>query len=171
MKRVTTLLVLVFAIALSAGVVAGRLASRLPASSTPQADASDHSWLAEELQLTREQSDQMRNIWEEVRGISGECYDQASGLQKQREDEIGALLSPDQKVRYNELTIKYQNKMNALTASRQKAFDQAVQSTMKILSPEQQQRYEQILKDRVGHGSGAGPGPNGWPVPASQIAQ
>jgi Spy/CpxP family protein refolding chaperone len=166
MGKVTTLLIIVFVLALGAGVTAGMLASRLPGSTaTPAASGEQHSWLAEQLDLTREQSEQMRDIWEGVRTDARKCFQQADDLEHERDEEVAKFLTPEQRIQYNQVTQKYATQMKDLAAQRQAAFEKAVTHTMKILRPDQQKRYDQILKDRVGRG----PGPAGW-LPETGVA-
>lgn len=146
---------MVFVVALGAGVTAGMLASRMPAnSSTSGGAAEQQSWLTAQLGLTRDQSNRMREIWEDVSRTSHKCFDQANNLQSERDAEVTKFLTPEQIIQYNDVTKKYQDKAKALAAKRQAAFDEAVRQTMTLLKPDQQKRYDEILKERIGHGAG-----------------
>jgi Spy/CpxP family protein refolding chaperone len=62
------------------------------------------------------------------------------------------LLNDEQKTRYNELSSDYQKNFKRLENEQTAAFNKAVEQTNKILTAEQQRKYQQILNDRVGHG-------------------
>ena len=70
-SRLEILIVVISVLALSAGVVAGLLASRLPVSTNPlpvPPPGGMERSLAEELNLSEEQRTKMRGIWETVHG-------------------------------------------------------------------------------------------------------
>jgi hypothetical protein len=151
MKRHGTrvLMFAVFALTLSAGVVAGLLASRMPAKPVPPAPA-DASSLADALQLAPGQREQMRQIWEGVRDTANDCYTQAQKLEQQREDDVQSLLPEEKKPRYREIQQAYTDHCAALKVQREAEFDKAVERTKQMLNPGQRDKYEQILKSRVG---------------------
>jgi hypothetical protein len=158
-KRSRTQIILVglTVLALSAGVVAGMLASRIPAveghvqhpSVTPAAGA--QSQLTAALGLSPDQQEKMRSIWEGVRTQVQDYYQDAEGLQKQRDDAIASLLTDEQKARFEKLSKDYASRYDELVRRREAAFEKAVESTRKILDETQRQKYDEILKSRVGH--------------------
>jgi Spy/CpxP family protein refolding chaperone len=152
----TILLILVFVVAMGAGAVLATLAERV----TNAPENSDNSWLADKLQLSAQQREQMRGFWEHATDTSHDCMDRRAELQKKLDQEISDLLNNDQKTRYNELSRQYQQKFQKLETDQTLAFNQAVDQTNKILTPEQQKKYEQILSDRVGHRPGSMANPN-----------
>jgi hypothetical protein len=139
----------VFAVTLSAGVVAGLLAARLPSvvSHEKIIRASDSS-LAGELGLGAEQRDAMRKIWIGVRDISQASYESAVKLKSEQDAAILALLPPEKVAAYNEIQRTYAEKDAALIGRRKAAFEKAVKETRKILSPSQRAKYDEILKKR-----------------------
>jgi Spy/CpxP family protein refolding chaperone len=145
--KATLVLFAVSVLALAAGVVAGTLASRMPASPSL---TSDHSLLSDTLQLTPQQRDKMRTIWEGVRDTAHQFGEQAQQLQRQRDDAVFALLNDEQKAKYNELTTECAAKISGINTRRESAFKDAVQQTEAILTPAQRTAYEQLIKERVG---------------------
>jgi septal ring factor EnvC (AmiA/AmiB activator) len=175
-SRVEILLVVLTVLALSAGVVAGLLASRLPASSgrgenvsqppLPPGGAMEKS-LAEELQLTADQREQMRGIWEGVRDRMHQAFDQANDLQRQRDQRLVEILTTDeQRAQFAKITKEFSDKYDQLARERDDAFGSAVEKTKKLLNEQQRTKYEEILKRNVRPGSPGGPGAKIFRAPA-----
>jgi Spy/CpxP family protein refolding chaperone len=143
-------------LALGAGVFAGMAVSRMPAASagTPSSAVAGmpvaHASIADELQLTDSQRDQMRSIWEGVRTDVHQTSDQAQVVQKDRDQAIFALLNDSQKAQYAALTQQAAERIAALNNQRDQAFHHGVEQTRKILSDSQRQTYDRIINDRVG---------------------
>src|SRR5262245_52905343 len=164
-SRIEILLVVLTVLALGAGVAAGLLASRLPAaraqshaqeqSSSDAADAT--SSLAEELQLTAEQREQMRDIWEGVRREVQAAYERAQRLQKLRDDELAKILNDEQKAKFEKISHDFAERYKELAQERDETFSRAVEQTKQLLNDEQRMKYEQILKRQVGSVGLAGP--------------
>jgi DNA anti-recombination protein RmuC len=157
--QVTTVLVLMFVVTMSAGVVAGRLMLNGPrpaaAQTRPAAEAVD-SPLAAELQLTAEQAARMRPIWEAARDTARASARQAERVQQEHEEQLTAMLTDEQKRKYEQLSQANHRRIAALDARRREAFRQAVDDTRKILREDQWRVYEQIIKSQVGSLPGPG---------------
>ena len=143
MRRRETLLVMLTILAVGAGVVAGMVVSRLPA---PAKAATGQSALAQELQLSAQQSEEMRTIWEGVRDKVRTGYESADRLNRQRDQAIQAMLTPEQKAQFEKLTRDFADRFTDLRKDRDAAFAQAVEKTRKLLSDEQRQKYDELLK-------------------------
>lgn len=141
----------IFVMALAGGVGVGVVLARHNWLKTASpAAAADRSSLAEELQLSPEQSEQMRRIWEGARERSKTYYDEVKKLQKGRDDEMVALLNVEQKARFEKIAHDYADRFSEAVSRREAVFDDAVQQTRKLLNTGQRERYEQILRSRVG---------------------
>jgi Spy/CpxP family protein refolding chaperone len=174
-KRTEILIVIVAGLAMSAGVVAGLLASRLPSAAGQQPAAANPSvatappasferTLADELQLRPDQREAMREIWEGVRGKVHATFDAAQNLQKERDEALVALLNDEQRVKFSKISQDYANRFEELTKKRDATFAEAVEKTKKMLDPPQRAKYEEILKTHVRRGPPAGiPPPPGAP--------
>ncbi|MEA2736196.1 MAG: hypothetical protein QOE14_2647 [Humisphaera sp.] len=174
-KRIEILLIAVATLAMSAGVVAGLLASRLPSAAGPRSattttqpavppPASFERTLADELQLRSDQRDHMREIWEGVRGKVHATFDSAQNLQKERDEALVALLNDEQRVKFAKISKDYATRFDALTKLRDTTFEEAVKKTKEMLDPEQRSKYEEILRTHVRRGPPAGiPPPLGSP--------
>ena len=68
--------------------------------------------LADILQLSAPQRDQMRGIWEQATETSRNCTDRHDELRKDFDQAVFDLLSSDQKARYNELSRDYQQELS-----------------------------------------------------------
>jgi hypothetical protein len=151
------------ALGLSAGVVAGMLVSRLPAAmsgagqQTALPTSAVSSSLAQELNLTPQQQEQMRQIWENVRGQVQDCFSQAQDLQKQRDDEIIKLLNDDQKAKFEEISKRFHARDVKIKDDREQILAVAISKTKQLLNDEQRKKYDQILARRLGKVPTTGP--------------
>jgi Spy/CpxP family protein refolding chaperone len=170
--RFEILLIGLTVLALSAGVVAGLLAARIPAQPTsenpppPMPPGPMERSLAEELDLSKDQREKMRNIWENVRADLHVTFARAQDLQKDRDNEIAAMLDDGQKAKFEQIARKYKDQETDLSKKRKAAFDLAVRQTKELLNKEQAAKYDEILKVHVGPG---GPPPDAMP-PTSPAA-
>jgi len=147
-----TFLFVGFVLALAAGVSGGLLLARLPnTGSEPGPDATS-SPLATELGLSSKQAEQMRTIWEGVRGTAQQCFDDARRLQKERDDALVSLLNEEQKAKFEQISKEYADGFKELNRKRDQEFKKAVSQTKQVLNEEQWKKYERILKSRVGPG-------------------
>ncbi len=150
--RTRILMLAVFGITLCAGLAAGLLAARLPAKTvdvTPAA-APESAPLAEQLNLSDEQREQMRNIWEGIRDLCRNGSDGVRQAEREKEIAIESLIPAEKKEAYDKIQRTYAETCAGLVGRRQAAFDKAVRDTHKILSGPQRVKYDQILKKRVG---------------------
>ena len=172
--RVEILLVVLTVLAASAGVVAGLVAARLPASSArtsnvppPLPPGPMEKSLADELGLSADQREQMRGIWEGVRDKVHQAFDEAQDLSRQRDERLVAILTTDeQKAQFAKITKEFDEKYNRLARERDEAFNSAVERTKKLLDETQRKKYEEILKTHVRPGSPGGPGGKMFVVPS-----
>lgn len=151
-SKLIVLFLAMFVIAASAGVMIGRLIAR---PSYSQETRRGSTFLREELQLTADQSEKMRPLWESARDTARACAAEAEQVQHENDSQLRALLTDEQKGQYEEVSRKNHAKIVALDARRKEAFRGAVDLTRAILNPEQQKSYEQILKTRVGSTAGS----------------
>jgi hypothetical protein len=149
-----TLLLAAFGLALAAGISGGLLLSRLPAAkSASGADAgAATSPLGAELGLTTKQAEEMRAIWEAVRETAQQCLDDGQQLQKDRDDALVALLTDEQKEKFQKVSQDYAEQFAGLNRKRDQEFQKAVRQTKQVLDEQQWRKYEQILRSRVGPG-------------------
>jgi Spy/CpxP family protein refolding chaperone len=160
MTRTKLLLVLCFLAAFAAGGAAG-LVVRTDAKEPPRGHA---SWLREQLKLTPQQQEQMSKIWSGMDANSHQRFEQRRALAEERDKAITALMTAEQKPKYEQILQDYDRKTAELSAERKLAFDQAVERTKKeVLTPEQAKQYDEILKHQRDRGPGGPPGRRGGP--------
>lgn len=148
MNRLQLMIISLFAVALSTGIVVGMTLTRN--ATVPQDNGVPHEGLAKELGLTPAQSDQMRDIWTEM---LKKHQDNRHQLQKERDDSIQAILSPEQKEKYGKIVEQYNQAVAESFREREEAWQSAVERTKAILTDDQRTKYEQLLKQ----------GNRGWP--------
>jgi hypothetical protein len=133
--------------------VGGMLISRLPVLSSAAATPTvlGPSPLTDLLQLSPAQSDKMRLIWEEARGKAQTALADVQTLQKGRDDALVRILTTDaQRAEYEKVTKDYARQFAELSGQRDRVFQDAVEQTRQILSPPQQKKYEEVLRNRLG---------------------
>lgn len=148
--KLIALILLNFAIAIAAGVIAARTLARPVGSPPPGTSPALDSNLASQLQLTPEQTEKMRSIWEDARDVARDCAHEADRIQKDNDASLQALLTEPQKAEYEKISAENKRRVNEQDAKRKDAFRVAVEQTRTILRPDQWQAYEQILKNQVG---------------------
>jgi hypothetical protein len=147
------LLFAAFGLALAAGIAGGLLLARVPRDQgRSNRSAAASSPLGAELGLSSTQAEEMRKIWEGVRDTAQQCFDDGRRLQKDRDDALVALLTNEQKERFEKISSDYAEQFAGLNRRRDKEFQKAVHQTRQLLSESQWQKYEQILRSRVGPG-------------------
>jgi len=166
MTRIKAILIVSFLVTFAAGAATGLLADRL-----------DHrppgpSWLEAELDLTSQQREQMHAIWSEVMGTMMRQHgEQREALRQQRDQAIVALLTDEQRSRYDAILKEFAGKEEEMSQQRKQAFDEAVKRTKEILTPQQVAKYEELLKMQRERGFGPPRGkhrgpPGGPPGPS-----
>lgn len=149
--KTKVLMIATFVVALSAGAGAGMVVARhFFLTGVSDSIPGDRSSLAEDLQLSPEQRIEMRRIWEGAQERGKGYYDEIQKLQKGRDDELVGLLNVEQKAKFKKIAEDYADRFSNVVNRREAMFDDAVNATRKILTPAQRERYEKILRNRVG---------------------
>ena len=154
MGRAKIILTILFALTLSSGLVAGMLVSRLPSGAKT---AATRTPLGEALKLSDDQNEKMRKIWEGVRNKVDDCFKSAQEVERHRDQSLVALLTEDQKPKFAKIQQECAASLASLKADRDAMFEQAVAQTKQILDPQQKQRYEEILQQRLDRGQAGSP--------------
>ena len=165
--------VFAFALALVAGIAAGVLATRYAGSfvSTSPGSGVPANPTLDDLQLTDSQRTQIQKIWEGVKDTSDQSYKDAGHLQRQFDDKVQHLLTPEQMKEYQEYYKQYYAEYLRLQTERDTAVKKAIEQTKTLLSDDQRQKYDVILKSRLGQPSGTAPStvvPRDLPSTAAQ---
>ncbi len=163
MTKIKAILLLSFLLVFAAGTSLGVLLTRSHRPPRPR----PQSWLTTELNLTKDQQDQMRKIWSEIMGASfRQDAERRAALMQQRDQAILALLTEAQRRDYEAVQEDFAHKMDQMSAERKQAFDEAVARTKRILTPEQAAKYDDLMTRQRERGMGGGPPPlEGGPGP------
>jgi Spy/CpxP family protein refolding chaperone len=167
MTKAKIMVIFGFLIAFGAGAVVGIQMQKpsIVAADVPK-KPEDRSWLRTELGLTSEQTAQMKAIWDSLHAGGRSHEDRRHRLREERDEAIAALIPPSGMGDYDKVLLVYSDKMNQLGQERDKAFQDAVARTMKILTPEQQAKYQEFMKrrdpNRPGPPGMGGPPPGGF---------
>lgn len=101
------------------------------------------------LNLRPDQKEALRKIWSEM-AEGGRKHHEArrKDLRRQRDEKIQALLSPEQKSRFEQIHEEYDEQTKALEREMRANFQKAVEATKAVLDPEQRVKYDQWLERR-----------------------
>jgi Spy/CpxP family protein refolding chaperone len=167
--------------AFAAGLIVGvnrpqQVATNSAAGPTTQRGRGDRgSELDTLLNLRAEQKEQLKTIWSEM-ADKGRRHqeDQRRELRRQRDEQIQALLTPEQKSRFEQIHEEYDRQTDALGREMRANFQKAVDATKGVLDPDQRARYEEWLSKRQwdrgprGERGERGPGERGGPSSARE---
>jgi len=149
--RTKIALLLSFALVFASGVVVGRLAWRRP-------PRRHRSWLSDELNLTPEQREQMREIWSNaMRGLAPQLGSRRRALSEEQQQAIDELLNPEQLQEYKNILEEHERARRSLAEQREEAFRDAVERTKQILTPDQREKYEEMMSRMRERGPRWGP--------------
>jgi Spy/CpxP family protein refolding chaperone len=145
MSRTKVMLVVAFLLVCVAGGVVGMALDRRvrPA---PTGDGPFAS-----LDLTDAQAQQMKAIWSRLMKRPDEMYQKHQQIDQQRNEAIRALLSPEQKLRYDQIQENHRRSAELLDNQMDQAFHDAEEQTRKILTPAQQVKFDEIRKKMGPH--------------------
>ena len=152
MARTRLLFVACFVVAFAAGATAGLVVAKC------RRGPHDRSWSMAELNLTSGQRDQMGKIWRDVMEGASKQPDQRRAITEERDKAIVALLTPQQQAEYEQIVQECNRKLGELSQERNRAFEQAVERTKQVLTPDQAKQYEELMKKQRERGFGGPPG-------------
>ncbi len=117
----------------------------MPAATRP----SRQGWLATELNLNADQEKELNQIWSETAHRGGrEQEDRRRQFRKERDEAIAALISPQDKDKYDQLLKIYADRNAAMEREWSNSYHAAVERTKQILTVEQRHKYDELLKNR-----------------------
>ncbi|HEY8666259.1 MAG TPA: hypothetical protein VIL86_06325 [Tepidisphaeraceae bacterium] len=137
------ILVAMVVLVLGAGVVVGRLSTRLPATVPAEKQP---SWLADQLNLNPEQRQQMDAIWAETKQKMAKSFERRRGLEKERDQAVVALLTPEQAAEYDEIQEEYRERRAAMDKERGELIREAEERSRALLDDSQKKRWETMTK-------------------------
>jgi Spy/CpxP family protein refolding chaperone len=138
-----------FLVAFIAGLAVGMSVRqrRFVASAGPATRPSSHaSWMIRELDLTPQQAAQMRQIWSQLVHHGGPAHEEHRGqIRQERKKAIEALIPAQKMSQYQQIQDNYVAEMAALHRESQASYQDAVEKTKAILTPEQRKKYDDFL--------------------------
>lgn len=160
------IVILGFLISLSAGVAIGLSIRKPPISGenvAPQSRPRGGGWLVDQLGLSPEQRKQLDEIWSETARRGGrEQGQQRAKLRRERDEAIAALVPEADRAKYEQIHKNYDDAVKAMEESWRASFQQSVERTKAMLTPEQREKYEQLMSN-PNFDRGRGPGGPGGP--------
>ena len=175
MRKLPAIVVLAFALALVAGGVIGVLAAPklnprlrqvvdpLPPPPPPPRGGPGRVPLGRELNLTSEQEQRMKEIWETTRGEMDEHMGRRQQVERDWEAAVQGMFTAEQKTQFVELRQQHQSRLAAVDGEFESIFRRAEDKTRQILNEEQRKRFEDILVERRPGGPGGPGGPGHGP--------
>jgi Spy/CpxP family protein refolding chaperone len=140
--RPTVIFVLCFLTAFAAGVSGTLMYQRWQ-------NYDQDGWL-KDLHLSQDQREKIKVIWTEA--MKDHNYssqrEKREALQKERDEALAALVTPEQKERFDEIQHTYRAKVDALSAEAKKVRDDAYEKTKAVLTEPQRVIYEELRKKR-----------------------
>jgi Spy/CpxP family protein refolding chaperone len=155
------MVVLIFA----AGMVVGRISNRAAVSEKPAtqpaatqpSDRHSPSWLHDQLGLNVDQRQKMDAIWNDVRQKTGGGFEKWRALDKERDQALQALLTPEQKTQYDAILKANRDKRAELDKEREKLLADANEKSKALLTEEQKKKWDELTKEMRDHRGPGGP--------------
>lgn len=148
MARIKSILIIAFLVVFAAGLMVGMVRGRSTATAVINAHPDRASFLTAQLNLTPDQEEKMHKIWSEVMKNGPGGGQHVGELDKERDDAIRAMLSEDQKSRYDQIVHEYRAKADAMRAEMHRRIDEAERRTREILTDSQRVKFDEITRER-----------------------
>lgn len=131
-----------FIVAFCAGMMAGVVIRRDGGPAAPPSGGRE-SFIGSQLGLTADQQAKMKAIWQDVsrRPDRGKRWQ----IRKEQEEAIAKLVRPEDRPAYDRTVAEFQAKLDQMDADGKKAFQQAVEKTKAMLTPDQLKKYDVLL--------------------------
>ena len=150
MSRAKIIFLAAVVLALSAVGVVAFVASH---NSRPPVAQKEQTWFDAELKLAPEQREKIKAIWTgAMDGVMKKLGERRKSFKDERDAAFMEMLSPDQKIEWDQIQQQYANGVRDIDHERDQLFRQAMEQTKTILTPEQALKYQQMLNDRSQHG-------------------
>jgi len=171
MKMTKFALVLAFLVVMAAGAVVGMAVDRsMLRDKAPQVEPqspSTRSAFPQFPKVSKEQKEAIDKIWAEVDILRYQRFQARHDLDTKRAQDIQALLSPEQKEKYEAIQTTFRSDVQKLEQSLQDAVKKAEEQTRSLLNDEQRAQYDKwraaMSNRRGGPGGRGGPGRSGGP--------
>jgi Spy/CpxP family protein refolding chaperone len=147
-NRKTILLFAMAVLSLSAGLVVGWVWTPLQKAETiaPSVRGGPRPWF-DQLGLTADQQKQMDNIWTDTRSQMQKMFEHRHELDKQREQQIMALLNPDQRAAYDKINKEFRAQHEDADKQRDSLLADANARSRALLDESQKEKWDILSKD------------------------
>ena len=164
MTKLKVLAAVALCMAYIAGIVTGWAGYTLASEQPPPAEEKKGSWLSHTLHLTPEQEAQIEAIWsqEAPRHEGDDVRTRIRALYDERNARVRDMLTEEQKTAFDVIYAECEQKKDAISEERRARYDAAVQKTMAVLTPEQQEKYKEIIDDFEKRRPKRDRGPSEW---------
>jgi Spy/CpxP family protein refolding chaperone len=165
MSKTKVALIVAFVAIFAAGAVVGRVAvgprtdapnvpgHRPPPHGGDKGERGGRSWIGEALGLSDEKADQIKEIWQTTMSAAGDRYrERRQAIDKEFDESLRALMTDEGRQQYDALLARQQQQREELNKERGEAFDEAVEKTIAVLTPEQAAKYREIMEKRRNFG-------------------
>lgn len=144
--KLKMLLAVTFAALFLAGGAVGLLAGR----SGKDREREPFS-LVKDLDLTKDQQDEMRRIWTETMRAARSFERERRGeLREWREEAILQLMTDEQLVLYDAIQQEYDKRIDEINEERRELFVKASERSKSILTEKQRELYEDLIEKQGG---------------------
>lgn len=154
------------ALVLCAGFVLGRLTSHVRTASPHE--HGNPSWIAEQLNLSAAQKQQMDALWAETRLKIDQSSDRRRQMDRQRDAEIQAMLSDEQRTAFQKIMNGYHGQRADADKQRESVIHDAEARSRALLDETQQKKWDELAKDMHSHRGPHRPGGSPDTRPATQ---
>jgi hypothetical protein len=152
---------------LGAGVVVGKLSTRLPEMVVGKPGGGGPPWAAQ-LGLTAEQQKQWDAIWADVSPKIGKTFDSRRAIDRERDQAVLALLTSEQRAAFEKIQNDCRVKRQDCDHDRDHIIHDAEDRSQALLDDVQKKRWDTLQKDWQQHrrgphgfgGRGDRPGPD-----------
>jgi len=116
-----------------------------------------------ELGLTEEQHKKIREIWSSTMKDGLPRMQIKHNLSRVRDEAISKIITDQQRDQYDRIQAEYRASVEVFYKAREKAYKEAVEKTRAVLTPEQAEKYDNLIKKHRGprgpwgHHRGRGP--------------
>ena len=141
-------------LSLSTGMVVGWVWTPLEKmeTSAPETHSGPRPWF-DQLGLTADQQKQMDKIWGDTRAQMHKLFEHRSDLDRQRDQQIMALLNPDQRAAYEKINQEFHDQRADSDKQRDSLLADANARSRALLDDSQKEKWDILSKDmRRRHG-------------------
>jgi Spy/CpxP family protein refolding chaperone len=142
MRRTVLILISAFLLTLAAGGVVGRIA--MSPIKAPVVGP-DGGWLAQQLQLTDNQRSRVQSIWDHTHSEMDQNIQQRRAIDEEFQQNLLNLFDADQKARYFALRDKANAAAEGINSEMRADVDRSIEQTKAVLTPQQVEKYNQLL--------------------------